>query len=362
MKKLVIAALAIGAMASCTKSTVQYEQPGEISLQPVTQKATKAAIDGNDYPEEGHFKVWALWTANAAESSASAIPETLNDNYVEYINGGEFVKKKDPNSWGGVTPYYWPTTGSLFFAGYSPAMNSDNFDYSWETKTFTATNYVQDTDITKTNDLMWFDVTNQSYNNNNNSITEGGTTIPVNGVPVKFQHALSWLTFNVKRIDEAEKSNWRIKSAKLLEIETMSTFTANASSKTWGSPSDSQAITVFEADGLGLELQKTDINLAREYKGNGDVIVIPQPCSFTNKDTYDAALVIEYNLKTPASSEQNPVYISQSVTLSLEHGTNGEAWEIGKHYIYNITFGGNEILIYPKVTDWTDVNQNIEVQ
>ena len=95
MKKLVITALAIGAMASCTKSTVQYEQPGEISLQPVTQKATKAAIDGNDYPEEGHFKVWALWTANAAESSASAIPETLNDNYVEYINGGELVKKKD---------------------------------------------------------------------------------------------------------------------------------------------------------------------------------------------------------------------------------------------------------------------------
>ena len=363
MNKLVIAALAIGAMASCTKSTVQYEQPGEISLQPVTQKATKAAIDGNKYPDDGRFKVWALWT-KAAESSASDIPGTLDDNYVEYINGGEFAKKEDPNSWGGVTPYYWPTTGSLFFAGYSPADAIGTFDYSWGTKTFTATDYEQSNNIAETKDLMWFDVTDQSYNNNNNSITEGEKTTPVNGVPVKFQHALSWLTFNVKRIDEAEKSNWRIKSAKLFEIETMSTFTANASSKTWGSLSDSQAITVFEADGLGLELEKTDINLARAYQENGDVIVIPQSCSFTNKDTYNAALVIEYNLKTPASSEEDPVYIPQSVTLSLEHGTNGEAWEIGKHYIYTITFGGNEILISPTVTDWTepDENQNIEVQ
>ena len=359
MKRLVIAALVIGAMASCTKSTVQYEQPGEISLQPVTQKATKAAIDGNKYPDDGRFKVWALWT-KAAESSASDIPGTLDDNYVEYINGGEFAKKEDPNSWGGVTPYYWPTTGSLFFAGYSPADAIGTFDYSWGTKTFTATDYEQSNNIAETKDLMWFDVTDQSYNNNNNSITKGETTTPVNGVPVKFQHALSWLTFNVKRIDEAEKSNWKIKSAKLLKIETMSTFTATASSKTWNTPTDSKVITVYNNDADGLKLKTTDIDLAHEYNKNGDVIVIPQSCSFTNKDNYEAALVIEYDLKIPASSEETPEYIPQSVTLSLKHGT--DAWEIGKHYIYNITFGGNEILIYPKVTDWTDVNQNIEVQ
>ena len=44
MKKLVFAALTIAAMAACTKSNVQYEQPGEIAFQPVAQKATKATI------------------------------------------------------------------------------------------------------------------------------------------------------------------------------------------------------------------------------------------------------------------------------------------------------------------------------
>lgn len=350
MKKLVITALAIGAMASCTKSTVQYEQPGEISLQPVTQKATKAAIDGNDYPEEGHFKVWALWTANAAESSASAIPETLNDNYVEYINGGEFVKKKDPNSWGGVTPYYWPTTGSLFFAGYSPAMNSDNFDYSWETKTFTATNYEQSNNIAETKDLMWFDVTNQSYNNNNNSITEGETTKSVNGVPVKFKHALSWLEFRFNLSSESTPKCWKITNVTLKDIKTKANFTAalNATPE-WNSLGEAKQVEIYKNnEGKLLEhKQEGDCLVDAAKKG---VVVIPQ--GGTPK------LQIQYGL---TNSTIESTFIPQTVELDLFSGAVSE-WEIGKHYIYNITFGGNEILIYPKVTDWTDVNQNIEVQ
>ena len=95
MKKLVIAVLAIGAMAACTKSNIQYEQPEEISFQPVAKKATKAvygAIDGTAYPVGESFNVWAWWD----ESEPSNNP--TYGNYGDlYINAGEFVAKDNYN-------------------------------------------------------------------------------------------------------------------------------------------------------------------------------------------------------------------------------------------------------------------------
>ena len=82
MKKLVIAVLAIGAMAACTKQNVQFEQPGEISIQPVAQKATKAAVDGTYYPtgEAYNFNVWAWWSLQNAGTALNAFT-LLNFNY-----------------------------------------------------------------------------------------------------------------------------------------------------------------------------------------------------------------------------------------------------------------------------------------
>lgn len=61
MKKLIIIALIIGFASACTKSSIQYEQPGEISLRPVTAMTTKAAIQGTTYPSDATFNVWAWW-------------------------------------------------------------------------------------------------------------------------------------------------------------------------------------------------------------------------------------------------------------------------------------------------------------
>ena len=101
---------------------------------------------------------------------------------------------------------------------------------------------------------------------------------------------------------------------------------------------------------------------------NNAVLIIPQSCApvVPAKDgnpavPAEAELVITYNLNTYVG---NGVLSGQTVTLPL-NGTNitNNMWEPGKHYIYTITFGGNEILIAPTVTDWTDVNvDNIPVQ
>lgn len=380
MKKLVIAVLAIGAMAACTKSNIQYEQPEEISFQPVAKKATKAvngAIDGTEYPTGENFNVWSWWTSKEAGTSIGSIGDfdmanTNPDKPILYINAGTFTNRKDAdskptNTWGGETPYYWPTTGSLVFAGYSPsdASSSDNtFNYDFNSKNFTVTNYIQSNKIDETVDLMWFDA-DESYKKNG-------------AVSVTFRHALSWLEFKFKLADGVTQKNWKIKKVTLNGIETKADF--SSSSMKWiNHPTEganfNNQMTIFTgnkiltssiADYLSDE-STAESTAARKNEKSG-VVVIPQSCApAQGGNRADAELVIDYDLLTPASTgSASEVYIPQKVTLPLTYIAEGGStpeyeWEPGYHYIYTITFGANEILIFPSVTDWTDETENIDV-
>lgn len=356
MKKLVIAALAFGAMAACTKSNVQFEQPGEISFQPVAQKATKAAVDGTAYPTDVayNFNVWAWWGAQDAGTTLANFNGTT-----PYIAEGTFVHRND-NSWGGSTPYYWPTTGSLVFAGYSPAsakVEGTTFEYNLSTKTFSVTDYVQSNNIANANDLMWFDVTDQSYDNNGDA-----------GVPVEFHHALSWLTFKFNLKEPTTANMWTITDVKLNGIEDKASFTAvKNGTQQWTTAAKSgdgkDVIDIYDGTGYlveyaedGTVLPGTDV-AGTNVKTNA-VLVIPQSCAPGTPAVdgnpavpADAELVITYKLKTYVGTDN---YLDdQTVTLPLNVTDN--KWAPGQHYIYTITFGGNEILIAPTVTTWNPV-------
>ena len=357
MKKLVIAALAIASMAACTKSNVQYEQPGEISLQPVAQKATKAAIATTAYPTTESFKIWAWWGAEAANAASFA-------TYQPYIEQGEFVYRKD-SSWGGKVPYYWPTEGSLFFAGYSPASaNGQEFNYLPANKSFTVTGFIQSNNIAEQKDLLWFDITDVSYDKKK---------MPEAGVPVTFKHALSWLTFKFNLKDDKTSQNWTIKSVKLTGIEDKATFTAvkGAESATWKDWSvsetekDKDVVNLYTGEYIvtfvanGTVLSDTDVESADKKIKSNAVLVIPQSCAPSNgTNPADAELVITYDLKSPTGQ----TLTDQKVSLPL-NGTDisNNMWEPGKHYTYNITFGASEILIAPSVAPWTEVTPAIDI-
>lgn len=328
MKKLVLAVLALGAVAACTKSAVQYEQPGEISLQPVAQKATKATVDGTTYPEELNFKVWSWWGNPEAGTAASAAFST------PYINAGEFCYNEDKSSWGGVTPYYWPTKGSLVFAGYSPASADGTFNYSLETKTFTVTNYVQSSNIAETKDLMWFDVTDVSHNQNGTS-----------GVPVTFKHALSWLTFDFVLNSDITTHKWEITEVELQPVSTKASFSATKSDPnagTWSSfAGDKSSMIVYKKPTGSSEVLYLSTTAKRYEDAENGVVVIPQSC---------VNLLVKYNLTASTGN-----VISQEVELGLNAGDDGNSWLPGKHYVYSIVFGANEILVSPQIADWEDV-------
>ena len=351
MNKLIFAALAIAAMAACTKSNVEFDQTDEIAFQPVSQKATKAAVTGTAYPTASayNFNVWAWW---AAEEKGTSDASTFN---TVYIKDQPFEYREAIALWGGSgQSYYWPTTGSLFFAGYSPASTQNNngctVTYDKNSKKLTVTGYQQETDISKTVDFMWFHLTDVSYDRTTES------------VPVKFHHALSWLTFRVNLKDSATPQLWKVKSVKLRSIETKANFNATRTTTAdvqgtalWTNHSNTEDITVFSTDVADRHLVTyvdtpyavgASDDSVLENTPNG-VLVIPQKC-----DLARAQLVIEFEQKAPSEE-----WVPQTKFLSL-----GSEWLPGKHYIYTITFGANEILIAPTVEDWTDVSVEVPVQ
>lgn len=315
MKKLVLAALAIGAMAACTKSNVQYEQPGEISLQPVTQKATKAAIPSTSYPTSSSFNVWAWWGADKEDDII--VDYTY---YKPYIEKGKF-QYKDDNTWrGSPTAYYWPTTGYLVFAGYSPSDAVGEFAYDLNpAPQLTISEYKQTDGV----DLMWFDVTTNSYNHERST------------VPAEFKHALSWLDFKMK-LKDGSPSNWVITKVELKEIHTEGKATIDkGSAPVWVEEGEHTTLMLYDNGETGYTVGSTT-----QTHPVIDALIIPQPAT---------SVCITYNLKGTGDN----VLKDQTVTLPLTAGTDdGDTWKPGKHYVYTITFGANEIFISPTVAPW----------
>lgn len=349
MKRFVLAALILVSILACTKSNIQYEPTGEISLQPVAEKATKAAYTATVYGEGAPaFNVWAWWADTKPEDVADMNAYLASNDVTPYISKGEFVHRGS-GSWGGSTPYFWPTKGSLVFAGYSPSETlGGTFNYSVKNGAFTVTDYVQSNLISQTVDLMWFDRTDRFYNTNDNLNGKGQS---VNGVPVVFHHALSWLEFRVVRKDDVP-ANWLITEFDLTGIRTKADFDSSANPQ-WSNQEESSAFRVWNGSYLVLpddpENGSPKDNVLESVRGG--VVVIPQTC---------AELIVTYNLKKYDGTDDSWLR-AQTVTLPLTAGTDGGTWMPGKKYIYTIVFGDNEIRIVPLVEQWTD-QPDIEIE
>ena len=297
----------------------------------------------------------------------TSIDVFLNSGDIDsYIDKGEFVHRNN-GSWGGTIPYYWPPEGSLVFAGYSPASGAiGNFEYYLQGQgtagqsdyvapyTFKITDYIQSNNIAQTVDLMWFDRTDISYNSNRN---KNSNSQDVNGVPVIFHHALSWLEFHVIRKNDVP-ANWLVTELNLTGIETKADFNSNDTPQ-WTDQEVPHDIRVWS--GSYLVLPDDPVNGSPgenvlESTPNG-VIIIPQQCAEGK-----ANLKVTYNIRKYDGTVDSWLR-AQTVTLPLTAGTDGNSWLPGKKYVYTIVFGNNEIRIAPTVTDWVDEkNLDIEVQ
>ena len=338
MKKLFISVLAVAAAVACTKTNVDFEQSAEIGFSPVAGMISKAAITNGVYPTGQPIGIWSNYDGGIA---ADQTPNYTTNFKTAYLADAKFIYKQDvdgKNAWGGQTAYYWPTNGSLVFAGYSmPASGSvgtsRSYDFAYDKMTITG--YTQSNETASTFDLLWFGRTNKSYNYRN----------ATKAVPVTFKHALSWITIKVQGdATSASATNpWKITSVVMNDVNTVgdAELTASATDpvvwKNWAAPMD---MTIF----TGAEQPLKDKEAKTiETTENGTVVIPQKPLQLT----------VTYTYKTPAD-----VVITETKTVSLKitdkEDDTTNVWKGGVHYTYTLTFKSNEILVAPTVSKWTE--------
>ena len=325
MKKIFFSLLAIAAIASCAKTEAVYEgADSEIKLVPVTALQTKAnvlaAIDGTEYPTAENFDVYGYWKNVGAG-------QTYTDGQSYFGGAVEFTNKG--NYWGGVTPYYWPKNGALRFAAYSPA--DLDLAHNQEGDTFSVDGYAQPSNTAETWDFL-VAPTSESYT----------AMTATEKVSVVFEHALSWITLQVKAKDAAAEDVFTIKSVKINGVNTTADFEASMlgqemvqyeSWTNWGTPAE---YVVF--DGVqGVTAEPTVIETTP-----AGTLVIPQ--TTTN-------VTVVFNQKGVNGTMD---MTDMEVNLDLVLNQDNEPWRPGYHYIYTLVFGLDEILINPSVDIWNE--------
>lgn len=327
MKKIFFSFLAIAALASCAKTEVVYvEDNSEIKLAPVTSVATKTvygSIDGTVYPSAEEFNVWAYWANQPAGSKF-----TEDDTDVPYLCNVTFVNKGQ--YWGGQTTYYWPKNGSLRFAAYSPE-TVEGVTHTLATDTYKVS-YTQPSTTDKTIDFLLAPTT-PSYT----------AQTATENVSVVFEHALAWITIQVKAANPEAAAAFKIHDVIVEDALTAGTLQAVMTDgiqyEEW---SDQDTAADYEVV-KGAEIAVSTEAAVVEDNAKGTVVIPQVPTTLTINYTQNAMT-------------GTPELDAQTVTVPLElDDESNNFWEPGKHYIYTVIFDLDEILINPSVVDWEDV-------
>lgn len=354
MKKIILPILAIAAFASCSKTEVSYEPAKEISIVPVNENVTKSVMSGTEFLGE-NFNLWAWYQETPAGAdkistwqggfdAGAAAPTTL------YINEKSFEERDAAkNLWGGVTPYFWPKTGSLIFAAYhAPSLTDEGavtytFDASNNYMSFNGVNETKLADSGYAEDVMYANMTTSSFNSNSNEVN------------IEFKHALTWITVTV-----CKKSNPEIPATITMHDVYFTAVDSEGDGKVvnqetvaWTPKGVSDNLDVLNQD------VKLEYNITEDPETNERVV----ESVITTLDEYliipqaiEGELKVRYTVESTDNSKFTETY---TVDLtSLKEGSHN-TWLPGKHYTYNLQIGTDELLVSPVVTDWDPVDTSI---
>lgn len=298
MKKFyVFAAVAIAALASCTKSEVVYNQgQQEIGFRQFTGSMTKANTNLSELAGVPTMGVFAhIWNS-------------ANEEKV-YFSNAKFVKPESGNSWGGDPKRYWPLKDELDFTVYAPWVEGTTYTHTSSELAVTVAD-----NTTNQYDFLYG---KERY------IQETKTS---SAVPVVLKHALSKLTFKVK---SNVSGQFKITKVELVEALQSGSFKVKYDpfSITMFPGGTKTTCNVYAAE-AGSSLSVTD-----SYQDLGSKLVFP-----IGGPQNEAKLRITYNMV-------------EATGLVAEVALNHD-WDSGKHYTYNVDINATEILLTPTVEEW----------
>lgn len=332
---LLAAATAI--VASCSKTEVIYDQSSEIGYTPATSHLTKAAIKTTVLPDACEITTYGYYKRTVAAGNVVDLNAFKSDTstVTTYIDSATFKKTKSGSLWhGDPTAYYWPKTGSIVFAGYTEAPTGVKLAFSYDDNALTSTDYVQTHNTAETKDFLYFNLTDPASKSN---------------VSVAFNHALSWISFEIKAKDETAADKVKVNSITLKAIKDKASLNTASTSGIW---SEQEFNDHSDQD---VAVSTTDITLTTSFVSvaNEGVIVIPQNAT---------SIEVTYTVTLSATeTKTDTVTVSLSNSDVWKKGADGnntdealDKWAEGRHYTYKLTLGLDEINLAPTVDKWVE--------
>ena len=348
-KMLFLAAVSAIALTSCVNEE-NFEGPKPqaqvMRFDAPVMKQTRAnvmgEIQGHLYDKAENFKVFCKIYEGPFAGWESATDYFKTEGDVAKNEGGE------SSYWATESEYYWPEAQhNLAFAAYSPAVlttaptSIEHTEEGLQIKGFQT-----EANANSQYDLMYSDRVIDRNRTNNGS----------GAVPLTFRHALSSIVFSSEKEDD--KAQYTIKTATLTgkfiqaadfnqNIATVSDLKGSA---LWENPAAATEAT-YAPSFNPFDVTTTPTKFT---EGKSALLLIPQDVPA------DAAVTITYTKKvTKGDGTINTTENTARIKLSEFRQAGGEeitAWEMGKRYIYRISFGQNKKIYFePKTEDWIEV-------
>lgn len=325
MKKYITIILTL-VLASCSKSSVTYDEPGTIGIRPVSEGMTKAAVGA--IPEGQDLLVYA----NYAEGQTAGTP---------YLNAAVFENKGSGIWIGKNETYFWPKSGKIKLAGCT-ALPSEigTVAYSYDANTISVPQYKQPLSTAETVDFIWFNQTGAvNYDRTDDNLA------------VVMNHALTWVTIQVKGFGGSE--GWKVESIRLLDLYDKGSLICTTAGPEWSSldkTSTDTDITVFQAPVNGASTAYFTLdNLAQDIENTprGTVLIPQTPVQMEVKyHTTDTPTVGTLRTKV--------------LDLQISENVADNFWEAGRHYIYTVTFNPYKISFTVSTDDtWENNGSNV---
>lgn len=357
MKKLFfIAAIAGAALVSCTKNELapSVTAQEEISFTaPVVGVQTKVyGAIGATYNTGESFDVWCVY--NVDDIAAWGGTPYFSDVTASYdaTVGGWTLNPK----------YYWPATGQLSFVALSPSMITTTAYTA--AKGFEITGWSQGVNENAIVDLMYSDISFDNekssfvYDDNKDDDVDADSDDSTldyiyNGANIKFNHALSYITFKVKTAaNYAATTIFKLKTITLDKIYTTGNFVQipEGTAPNWTVASDAVGkyiayTSTGEAFGYASKDDTDQTVLSAASAEGKEIILLPQTLTDGKQN-----LKIDYQISTDGGT----TWINQTQSIDLSKG-GVAAWEMGKKYTYTLSISMTEIILDPAVTVWDEI-------
>lgn len=364
-KTLFLAALAVVAMAACTKNELKVPSKGtdaEISFQPVVANATKASYITNESiaptgtPKSSDFKfsVFAWYTkddmtVSTTESVATAYMSNVEVSYNAGIDDGTTTGS---GAWAPSTKYYWPKNGKLSFDAYAP---STALADATEIKS-DVTKGLQINGYTVANLDKQYDLLFSTRVKNQVSSTAGANT-DYDGVDIAFKHALSAIEVKAKTADNYGEDVVKLKKVTIQNAYNKGSFSQNMTNPVteattpgaWSSHDNEVDYVLFDvADGVGL----TTTEITSSHASLNNAILLPQNY---NHGSNTVSIKVDYAIKHGSSYLDQTQTFVLSGTYTGSGAENLSAWLIGHRYTYTLVFTLEEVYFAPTVEVWKDI-------